>query len=211
MLVGRAAEQERLEALLTAARDGRAGALVLRGDPGIGKTALLEWTAERGRGFTILRATGVESEAELAYAGLEQLLRPLLGSLDALPPPQADALRVALALDAGGQAERLAVYLATLGLLAACAEDGPLLCLIEDAHWVDAVSADAMTFAARRTHAEAIAMVFTARTGTAFPAEGIPELAVPPLPDGAARELLGREPDPGTALRRGAAADAGRG
>ena len=191
MLVGRSAELERIGALVAAARDGRAGALVLRGEPGIGKTALLEWAAEHADRFRVLRAVGVESEAELPCAGLHQLLRPLLGRLDELPAPQAAALRAALAIDTSASTERFAVYVGTLGLLAAAAEHEPLLCLIEDAHWLDTVSAEALVFAARRLEAEPVAMLFAARTGERrFEATAVPELTVDRLDETASTELL---------------------
>ena len=133
----------------------------------------------------------MESEAELPCAGLHQLLRPVLGHLDDLPAPQAAALRAALAIDVGASTERFAVYVGTLGLLAAAAEHEPLLCLIEDAHWLDTVSAEALVFAARRLEAEPVAMVFAARTGERpFTAAALSEVLLEPLDDAAGAELL---------------------
>jgi DNA-binding CsgD family transcriptional regulator len=191
VLVGRAEELARVRALLDSARAGRAAALVLRGEPGIGKSTLLEWAAEHADGLRVLRAAGVESEAELPCAGLHQLLRPLLSHLDGLPEPQRRSMRAALALDAGGETDRFAVYLGTLGLLAAGAEAQPTLCLVEDAHWLDTVSAQALTFSARRLEAEPLAMLFAARTGERlFVADGVPELEIARLRDEDSRALL---------------------
>jgi DNA-binding CsgD family transcriptional regulator len=211
MLVGRAAELERIDDVLSAARGGRSRALVLRGEAGIGKTALLDWAAGRYPELAVLRAVGVESEAELACAGLHALLRPLLAHLDDLPARQAAALRAALAIDATASTDRFGVYVGTLGLLAAAAERGPLLCLVDDAHWLDSLSAEALVFAARRLDAEPVAMLFAARTGERpFPAIGLPELAIGPLDDASSAALLARDgrrlgDEPGRRLLRLAA------
>ena len=197
MLVGRSHELDRIDALVAAARGGRAGALVVRGEPGIGKTALLEQSVTRAAGFRVLRAAGVESEAELACAGLHALLRPVLARLEALPAPQAAAMRAALALGPAGAADRFAVYAGTLGLLAAAGEDAPVLCVVDDAHWLDALSADALLFAARRLAAERVAILFAARTGDRpFPATHVPELELGPLDEAAARALVAAGPAP---------------
>ena len=197
MLVGRVDELGRIDSLLASARAGQAGALVLRGEPGIGKTALLAWANEQATGFQVLRATGVQSEAELASAGLHQLLRPLLPHLDSLPDAQRLALRAALALDPGTGTDPLAVYAGTLGLIAAGAEDGPLLCLIDDAHWLDAVSAEALAFAARRLLAEPVAMLFAARPEEgAFAAAALPQHEVSRLDDAASATLLAQAAEP---------------
>ena len=163
VIVGRASELDRIAATLASAAAGEASALVLRGEPGVGKSTLLDAARARADGFLVLATSGVESEAELPCAGLHQLLWPLLGALDALPSPQAAALRAALALDSGAATDRFAVYAGTLGLLAAAAEEQPLLCLVEDAHWLDTVSAEALTFAARRLTGERVAMLFAVR------------------------------------------------
>ena len=131
------------------ARGGRAGSsqvLVLRGEAGIGKSTLVRWTAEEAAaaGFTVLTATAIEAESELAFGGLADLLRPILGLLDQLPSSHADALRAAVALGPTAQAEPLGVYSATLGLLAAAAEAGPLLVAVDDAQWLDQPSAEAL-------------------------------------------------------------------
>ncbi|MGW0065522.1 ATP-binding protein, partial [Streptosporangium sandarakinum] len=164
-LKGRDEDQRVLDDLLAAARTGRSGSLVLEGDPGIGKSALLEYAAARAEGLRVLRSTGVETEAEMPFAALHQLLRPELARVRALPGPQALALNGALGLgDAAGD-DRFLIGLATLSLLSEIAEDGPLLCLVDDAHWLDRASADALLFAARRLDAEGVALVFAARDG----------------------------------------------
>ncbi|GAA3275529.1 helix-turn-helix domain-containing protein [Dactylosporangium vinaceum] len=205
MLVGRSQEQARLAALVEAARDGTGGALVLRGDPGIGKTALLDWVATvPAAGATVLRAAGAEFEADLPFAALSQLLRPVLHRLDALPAPQRAALAGAFGLGPPQQGDRLLVGLAVLSLLA----DGePVVCLVDDAQWLDSVSADALLFAARRLGAECIAIVFAARDGS-FPAPGVPSLELEGLADADAVRLLGAGTPPAvqaqqTALARG--------
>jgi DNA-binding CsgD family transcriptional regulator len=192
MLFGRDDECARIDALLDAARALRSTALVLRGEAGIGKSALLDYAVERADGFALLRALGVESEAEIAFAGAQQLLRPIVAALDELPEVQATALGRAFALEGGPAPERLTVGAAVLSLLAAAAEERPLLCVVDDAHWLDHASADALTFAARRLHAEQVAVLFAAREPetAVFPAPGIPDLRVEPLTAAAARALL---------------------
>jgi DNA-binding CsgD family transcriptional regulator len=191
VLHGREPERARLAALLNEARAGKAGSLVLRGAPGIGKSALLDDVAVPAE-FVVLRAQGLESEFPLAFAGVHQLLRPLLASLEALPEPQAHALRVAFGDEQGPAVDPFLIALATLTLLTKAAEDRPLLCLIDDAHWLDTASAEALLFTARRVHADRLALVFTARDGDVrtFVAEGLPELTLGALPDEAARSLL---------------------
>jgi hypothetical protein len=138
MLLGRDAEQRQLSLLVTQARAGHSGVLILQGEPGIGKTALHDYAASRAGPMRILRATGIEAETELAFAGLYSVLHPLAGHLAALPERQAAALRAALGLGHGGAVpERLAVAAGTHGLLTTAAEDGALLLLIDDLHWVD--------------------------------------------------------------------------
>ncbi|MFI7687778.1 ATP-binding protein [Nonomuraea sp. NPDC049655] len=144
MLFGRAAEQAQVDRLLTDARSGRSGVLVVRGQPGIGKSALLSHLAERAAGVRVLHGVGIESEAELPYAALHLLLRSELDRIDALPEPQAAALRGALGMGATAPVSRFLVGLALLSLLAEIAGDGPLLCLVDDAQWFDRASADAL-------------------------------------------------------------------
>jgi len=165
--------------------------LVLRGEAGIGKTALLEYTAERASGCRIARAAGVESEMELPFAGLHQLCAPMLDGLDRLPGPQQDALRVAFGLQGGATPDHFFVALAVLSLLAEAAEERALVCLVDDAQWLDRGSAQALAFVARRLLAERIAMVFAVREPDPTDAlAGLPELVVEGLADGDARALL---------------------
>src|SRR5919197_536782 len=163
MLLGRREECARLDSLLDQARRGRSGVLTLRGEAGIGKSALLRYAAANAAGVRVLEARGVEFDSHLVFAGLWDLLRPVLDRVDALPEPQAAALRGALALDAPAAADRFAVYAATLTLLAAVAAEQPLAVLVDDAHWLDRASAEALLFAARRLDADPIAIVLAAR------------------------------------------------
>ncbi|MEU6428011.1 AAA family ATPase [Microbispora sp. NPDC046973] len=186
MLHGREAEQAAIDRLLA----GRTGVMILRGEAGIGKTALLEYAASAAKG-RVLRVSGVESEAELPFAALHLLLRPMLGRIAALPDQQADALMSALGLGRAAPGDRFLVRLATLSLLTELAADQPLVCLVDDAQWLDQESADALLFAARRLHAEPIALVFAARDdGTSFPAPGQPELWLTGLARRPAASLL---------------------
>ncbi|WP_409074371.1 helix-turn-helix transcriptional regulator [Micromonospora chalcea] len=176
-LLGRADECRRLGALLADAVDGHGGALVLRGAAGVGKTALLQHCAARSSGMRVLHATGAPFEADLPFSALHQLARPLLHRLGDLPAQQADALRTVFAIDGSSRpVNRLAAYVATLSLLTTAAEDTPVLCLVDDAHWIDPASAEALLFTARRLLADRVAVVFAARDAPAFPAPGLPEL-----------------------------------
>jgi DNA-binding CsgD family transcriptional regulator len=199
MLFGRERESARIDEVLDASRQGRSGALVFRGEAGVGKSALLNAAVERADGMRVLRALGVESEVDVAFSGLHELLRPALSSLDAIPDVQAVALRAALALGADTVAERLAVFGGALSLLAAVAEEQPLLCVIDDAHWLDEASAAAMTFVARRLDADGIAMLFGVREPEirTFAGPGIPELRLGGLDRAAARQLLAARLPPG--------------
>ena len=145
------------------ARGGSSAVLVVRGEPGIGKTALLDYAAGRAVGFRVIRAWGVESEMELAFAGLHQLCVPMLGRLDQLPGPQRDALAVAFGMREGPAPDRFLVGLAALSLLAATAEDQPLACLVDDAQWLDRATVQCLAFAARRLLADPVAMILAAR------------------------------------------------
>jgi DNA-binding CsgD family transcriptional regulator len=193
VLVGRREELRRIGGLLAAVKRGRSGALVLVGEPGIGKSALLEETVRRARGVRVLRASGVESEGELPYAGLLTLSRPIAGLVPSLPEPQAQALTAALALGPAPPADPLAVCAATLGLLAAAAEDEPVLAVVDDAQWLDAESAQAIGFAARRLGDERVAILLALREGeeSAFSPAGLDQLAVRGLALDEASELLG--------------------
>ncbi|MFG1687237.1 AAA family ATPase [Nonomuraea sp. NPDC049269] len=172
MLYGRGAEQAEVDALLEAARAGRSGAVIVKGETGIGKSALLDYAAEQAAGWPMLRTLGVESESELPFAALHLLLRPVLGHVERMPPGQAAALRGAIGAAPAGVADRFLVGLAALTLLSDLAGDGPILCLIDDAQWLDDASADALLFAARRLNAEGVVMLFASRDGAATPRPG---------------------------------------
>ena len=191
MLRGRRRECEVLDRLLEAVRAGKSRVLVVRGEPGVGKSALLEYLAGRASGCRVARAAGVQSEMELPFAGLQQLLAPMLDHLERVPAPQRDALRTAFGLSAGEPADRFLVSLAALSLLAEVAEDRPLVCIIDDAQWLDRATAQVLAFVARRLLAKPIAVVFAVRK----PSEeqellDLPELTVDGLRDGDARALL---------------------
>src|SRR5436305_13966497 len=191
MLRGRSGERDVLDRQLQLVRGGESSVLVLRGEAGVGKTALLEFVAERASGCRIVRVVGVESEMELAFAGLHQLCAPILDGLGGLPGPQRDALRVAFGLQDGAPPNRFLVALAVLSLLSEAAEVEPILCLVDDAQWLDRASAQTLAFAARRLLAERIGMVFALREpGDVNELTGLPELAVSGLGDDDARWLL---------------------
>ncbi|HYV80786.1 MAG TPA: ATP-binding protein, partial [Streptosporangiaceae bacterium] len=164
-LLDRRSERAVVDRLLDRARTGNSAVLVVRGEPGIGKTVLLDYAASRASasGFRVVRGWGVESEMELAFAGLHQLCVPLLGRLDQLPKPQRDALAVAFGMREGQAPDRFLVGLAVLSLLAATAEDQPLACVVDDAQWLDRASVQCLAFAARRLLAEPIALIFAVR------------------------------------------------
>jgi len=193
MLVGREREREQIEHALASARSGASATLGLVGEAGIGKTVLLDYAAERAAGMRVLRARGIESEAQIPFAALLELLRPALAMLDRIPEPQAVALEGALALRRGPSQERFAVGAATLSLLAAFAEDGPVAVLVDDAHWLDGSSAQALLFAFRRLVADPIAVLIAAREGDPSLLDGsdLPTLRVGGLSRGEAESLLG--------------------
>jgi DNA-binding CsgD family transcriptional regulator len=191
VFVGREAERERIDTLLSGARAGSGGALVLRGEPGIGKSALLRYAEDRADDMRVLRARGVEAEAELPFSGLHELLRPALELLDEIPERQAGALRGAFGLGPPLDA-RLLIGAGTLSLLAAAAEEQPLLCLIDDAHWLDAASSDAFVFVARRLEADSVTVLFAAREQEprVFEPPGIADLTLTGLELAEAVELM---------------------
>ena len=189
VLFGRRGECAVLVALLEDARAGQSGVVVLRGDAGIGKTALLEYAIGPASDMRVLRAVGVEAEMELPFAALHQLCVPLLDHLDGLPGPQRDALATTFGLSAGTVPDRFFVGLAVLGLLSEAAAVRPLLCVIDDAQWLDRASAQALAFVARRMLAEPVVMLFAAREPSDLLA-GLPELVLEGLGDGDARALL---------------------
>jgi DNA-binding CsgD family transcriptional regulator len=178
--------------LLASARDGRSGVLVLRGEAGIGKSALVDWASAQAEAATVLRASGVESESQLAFSTLHDLFRPVADRIAEIPEPQAAALAGALAIGPPHAADRFTICAATLSLLAAAAEASTLVAIVDDAHWADASSLEALLFAARRLDAEGVALVFAVRDGVATPldAAGLTELRVDGLEREAAAELL---------------------
>jgi DNA-binding CsgD family transcriptional regulator len=192
MLVGRSAECATLEGVVADARQGRSTVLVLRGEPGIGKSALLCHAAAQAHGFTVVRARGVASEAELAFAGLADLTRPLLGYLPELPEVQAAALKGALALGPPVGGDRFTIAVATLTLLGAAAERRPLLAVVDDAHWLDAPSAEVIGFVARRLRAEGIVLLLAMRDTepATLDVSGLAELTVHGLDPAAAESLI---------------------
>jgi DNA-binding CsgD family transcriptional regulator len=193
VVVGREAEQRRLDDLMRGAREGQGAALVLRGEPGIGKTTLLRDAAERAVAMKVLRCDGIETERDLPFAAIHQLVRPHADLIDLLPAPQAGALRCALGLTFDAAPDRFLVSLALLGLLDAIgAEHGPLLCCVDDAQWLDRPSAEALVFAARRVHAGPIALLMATRDGETerFAVPGIADLELEGLDDEHARALL---------------------
>jgi hypothetical protein len=189
MLRGRRSECEVFDGLLGAVRDGRSGSLVVCGEPGVGKTALLEYAIASASDLTVARALGVESEMELPFAGLHQLCAPMLDARERLAIPQRQALGVVFGLEAGPPPERFLIGLAVLSLLSEVAEERPLLCVIDDAQWLDRASAQALAFVARRLLAESVVVVFASRELTEE-LHGLPQLVVEGLRDADASELL---------------------
>jgi DNA-binding CsgD family transcriptional regulator len=189
VLHGRRVEREALAGLLAVVRGGQSRVLVVCGEAGVGKTALVESVLGSVSGFRVLRALGVESEMELAFAALQQLCAPMLDRLDQLPGPQRNALGVAFGLRAGDAPDRFLVGLAVLSLLAEVAQEQPLLCLVDDAHWLDRASAQALIFVARRLLADSVALVFVTREPS-DELTGLQHLVVEGLRDGDARALL---------------------
>ena len=192
MLYGRDAERSAITELLDCARGATGGVLVLRGPPGAGKSALLNDASAHATGMLVLHTTGVESEFELPFAAVHQLLRPALGRLGRLPEPQAEALAAAFGQRASSQDNRFLVSVAVLGMLAELATGSPVLCIIDDAHWLDDASASTLGFVARRVEADRIALLFAARDGDVQPfyAPGLPELHLDGLDAQAGGELL---------------------
>lgn len=194
MLLDRASERAVLDRLVADVRTGESRVLVLRGDAGIGKSAVLEYVVEQVVGWRVVRAVGIEAEKELAFAGLHQVCAPMLHRLAQLPGPQRDALSTAFGLSTGDPPDRFVLGLAVLGLFAEDARERPVLCLIDDAQWLDRASAELLGFVARRLRAESVAMIFAVRASAAY-AElqelaGLPEVQITGLPDRDARALL---------------------
>jgi DNA-binding CsgD family transcriptional regulator len=188
-LRGRGNEVRALGRIVQAVRAGESRVLVIRGEPGVGKTALLDHLATQASGCQVVRALGVQSEMELAFAGLHQLCTPMLNRLDHLPVPQREALLTALGLSAGPAPDRFLVGLAVLSLLSEVAGEQPLMCLVDDHQWLDRASAQALGFVARRLAAEPVGLVFAARE-PGDELAGLPELVVEGLPESDARALL---------------------
>jgi predicted ATPase len=191
MLIGRDGECAAIDDLLGRAKAGEGRSLVLRGAAGVGKSSMLAYASERAEGIRVLSVTGIESEAELAFAGLQQLCAPLLGQLRGLPGPQRDALQAAFGLSSDAPPDRFLVGLGVLTLAAGHAASQPVLLLADDTQWIDEASTGVLAFVARRLQHEPVAMLFAARSAAPLPAlAGLPELVLDGLPDAQARALL---------------------
>ncbi|HUK68133.1 MAG TPA: LuxR C-terminal-related transcriptional regulator [Streptosporangiaceae bacterium] len=191
-MLDRATETAALQGVLAAVQDGLSRVLVLQGDPGIGKTVLLEWAAGQACDMQVARVAGVQAEMGMGFAGLHQVLVPFLGGLDGLPGPQRQALESAFGLAAGPAPDRFLVGLAALTLLTDAAAERPVLCLVDDAQWLDQVSVEVLGFVARRLYADRVGMLFAVREseGEAAALAGLPELTLGGLPEEQAGELL---------------------
>ena len=203
MLIGRVVEQSRIAALLDEALAGRSGALVIRGEAGIGKSALLFEAASTDQ-FQVLRARGLETESEIPFSGLHDLLAPILDARSQLPNPQAEAIGSALSVGPPVPVERLAICAGVLGLLSAASRQHPVLVVIDDAHLLDHPSSDAIGFAARRLRDDRIAMLLTVRDGegSTIATDGIADMVLEPLDDGSAAALLERRGQPAVGKAR---------
>jgi DNA-binding CsgD family transcriptional regulator len=189
--LGRTRERERLDAMLARARDGHSAVLVIGGEPGIGKTALLRYAARQASGLRTIEVEGVQAEMELPFAGIQRLCAPMFDGLEVLAEPQQNALQVAFGVSSGDVPDKFLVAVAMLSLLSATAEKRPLLCLVDDAQWLDAASVMALGFVARRLLAEAVAMVFSLREPTTIRAlDGLPQLSLEGLDEPDSRALL---------------------
>lgn len=187
--MGRRAECAELDQLISAVRAGESRAIVVHGEPGVGKTALLDYVAAQASACRVVRAIGVQSEMELPFAGLHQLCAPLLDGLEDLPAPQGEALETAFGISAGSTPERLLVGMAVLGLLSGAAARQPLICLVDDHQWLDHASAQFLAFVARRLGAESVGLVVATRL-VADDLHGLPELVIRGLPAADAGALL---------------------
>ena len=192
MLIGRTEEIAKLNTVLDQVREGMSGALVLRGEAGIGKSALLNATIESAQDLSVIRLEGIESEMQLGYAALHRLMLPYFPRLGHLPEPQRSALQSAFGLTSAAPSDRFLVSLAVLTLLGDVAKEVPLLIIIDDAQWLDRESVDALVFVARRLHADRIGLIFAARESLEISAafQGIPELWLSGLDTDVARSLL---------------------
>ena len=191
--IGRTHERERLDVMLAQARDGQSAVVVIRGEPGIGKTALLRYAARQASGLRTTEVEGVQAEMELPFAGIHRLCAPMFDGIEVLAEPQQNALRVALGVASGDAPDKFLVAVAVLNLLSATAEQRPLLCLVDDAQWLDVASMQALGFVARRLVAEPMAMIFSLREPTTTRAlDGLPQLSLDGLDEPDARDLLSR-------------------
>lgn len=188
-LRNRRAEQAVLDELVEAVRAGESRALVVYSEPGVGKTALLDYLTTRASGCRLVRTAGIQSEMELTFAGIHQVCEPMLDRLDRLPTPQAEALRTAFGLSAGPPTDRFLVGLAVLSLLSEVAQERPLLCLVDDQQWLDSTSAQALVFVGRRPMAESVGLIFGTRVVSSDLA-ALPALEVRGLEAAEARALL---------------------
>ncbi|MGH3681854.1 MAG: AAA family ATPase, partial [Natronosporangium sp.] len=189
-LLGRVKERAAIDSLLGLARAGKGGCLVLPGEPGIGKTALLRYAGQRAAGMRVLHTAGAQPEVELRYAALHRLLLPVLDRIGGIPGPQANSLGVVFGRRSGPPPEPFLVALATLSLLTQVARDRPVLCLVDDAHWADPATLSALTVTARRLAGEPVALVLAARAGSTGDLAGLAELPLGGLDPAAARVLL---------------------
>jgi predicted ATPase len=194
VLYGRERELGRIAELVDRARRGAGGALVVRGAPGTGKSALLSEAVDAADEVRLVRTRGIESEAPLAFAALHRLLRPLLGQLDQIPPPQVAAVRAAFGQEGGTVPDRFLVFLGALSLLAEAADNEPVLAVVDDAQWLDEASSAALTFVARRLDQEPVVLLFAAREGDVrrFDADDLPDLPLDGLDLAATRQVLGQ-------------------
>src|SRR3954465_10181264 len=189
--LGRSEERDVLDRLLETARGGQSAVLVIRGEAGIGKTALVRYAFEQADGFRVAQIAGVEAEMELPFAGLHRLCAPMLGQLDALPDPQQNALRVSFGLSSGDAPDRFLVALAALTLFAEVAEQQPLLCLVDDAQWLDGATSQVLGFIPGRLPAKSVAIGFPVREPSdERELADLPELSLGGLQDDDARALL---------------------
>ena len=191
-MLGREAERRIIEGVLEATRGGESGVLVVQGDAGMGKTTLLEFAAESAGEMRVARISGIEAETDYGFAALQRLFVPFMAGFDRLPVRQGEALGSAFGISVGPPPDRYLVSLAALTLLSAVASEQPLLCIVDDAQWLDRESLDALAFIGRRLFADRIALLFAVRTspGTPLPLEGLPVLEVGGLPEGVAVQLL---------------------
>src|ERR1700686_175445 len=196
MFLGRDADSARIDALLEHARSGVSGMVIVSGEPGIGKSALLGYAVDTAVDMTILSTTGIKAESELPFSGLAELLHPILDHIGEIPPPQAAALAGALAIGPPVMSDPFAVSAATLSLIAIAAESRPVFVAVDDAHWLDAASRDALVFAVRRLHADRVAVIFVIREGEKADLQlaDFPRMTMRGLGFEASSELLAERP-----------------